>query len=674
MFNTPILFLIFNRPVETQQVFNEIKEMKPKQLFVASDGARKNNYNDIVNNKLCKDILQQIDWECEVKTLFRDENLGCGKAVSQAISWFFTEVEQGIILEDDCIPNQSFFKFCEELLNIHKHNEKVFHIGGLNFQNGIKRNNESYYYSGVAHIWGWATWRRAWNLYDFELKDYPNFKLKNKIDNYFKTDLLKQYWFNKFDTVHQKKIDTWDYQWTFTIFNNDGITIVPNQNLVTNIGFGVNATHTTDIGKYSNLATNELNFPLIHPSKLNINTQADAYFFYEFDKFQIQQKKQNSIVYNTKLKISNFIERFFINNYFNKKNKQKNNTLLVKADSIGDYLIARNVFNYFVSIPENQNQNFYLLVNSKLKKFINETDNQLYKEIIFFETSELNRLTSLMKFYFKLKKYNFNTVINTVYSRNYQIDLIVGKIGATNKIAHLGDCTNQTIQQKENTDKLYTQLIDISAKEKTASNKHEFYKNIYFFENILNKKIDIQYPSYEGINSVLRDENKIVIFPGAQSNLRTWSAEKYAQLIDKLSLINSNFQFYICTASFEKHYFEDIKKHTLINLVHKIDLNIDELIVFLNDANCIIGSDSGPAHIVASIKKTYVCLSNANHINRFIPYPKNMELPIYVVYPNCLQTLLVNDEKAVDFFNKESQVDIKTISVNEVYNKVIELL
>ncbi len=674
MFNTPILFLIFNRPVETQIVFNRIKEIKPKQLFVACDGARKNNYNDLINCKLSKDIIKQIDWDCEVKTLYREVNLGCGKAVSEAISWFFSEVEQGIILEDDCVPNNSFFTFCEELLNKHKQNEKVFHIGGLNFQNGQHRGEGSYYYSAIAHIWGWATWRRAWQKYDFDLKDYEQFVNQDKLNNYFKDDLLKKYWLRKFDLIHSKKIDTWDYQWTYSILNNDGVAIIPNESLVTNIGFGENATHTTEVGKYSNLKTTELLFPLKHPQTIEIDYKADTYFFYEYDKFHIQLQNETSLFYNFKFFISSNVERLLIWYYFRRPNKITNNVLLVKADSIGDYLLARNVFNYYIQHPSNTNKKFYLLVNSKLKNFINKADKKLYKDIIYFENRQLNRFVYLMKFYFKLKKYNFHTIINTVYSRTYQIDNIILNLGSANKIGHFGDCTNQLESEKLVTDKLFTKLIDISEKEKNAIYKHEFYKNIYFFEGILNEKIDLIRPTFEIVNKKISDKNKVIIFPGSQSNLRTWSTLQYAQLIDKLFLYNSTIQITICTALHETHLFTEIESYTIYKIIHKIDMNIDEILEFISDSACIIGSDSGPAHIVASIRKNYVCLSNANHINRFIPYPPEMEIPIHVIYPDNLDKLLKENSEAVSFFNKSSQIDIKTISVEKVYTKVIEIL
>ena len=179
---TPILFLIFNRLDTTRRVFEEIRKQKPRQLFVASDGPRvnKDGEREIVE-KTRKLVLDNIDWECEVKTLFRGENLGCKIAVSSAIDWFFENIEEGIILEDDCLPAQSFFGYCEELLEKFREDGRISVISGDNFQFGWRNTSDSYYFSKNCHIWGWATWRRAWERYDVEMKTYPNFKKKEKI-------------------------------------------------------------------------------------------------------------------------------------------------------------------------------------------------------------------------------------------------------------------------------------------------------------------------------------------------------------------------------------------------------------------------------------------------------------------------------------------------------------
>lgn len=277
MFNTPILFIIFNRPEITQKVFQEIKKQQPKFLFIAADGPRNNVDTDL---KKCKEtrgiVLEAIDWDCEVKTLFRSENLGCGVAVSEAITWFFENIEQGIILEDDCLPNPSFFGFCEELLHKYKNEEQIYGISGDNFQNGIQRGNASYFFSNYVFVWGWATWRRAWENYDFDMEDLEQFKKDNSIYKIDKRKIFQDYWLNIFENVAKKKIDTWDYQWMFTIWKSKGKVIVPNINLISNIGFGKEATHTTGNSPFANLEVGKIGV-IKHPKKIIINRKADDY-------------------------------------------------------------------------------------------------------------------------------------------------------------------------------------------------------------------------------------------------------------------------------------------------------------------------------------------------------------------------------------------------------------
>jgi hypothetical protein len=277
MYKTPILFLIFNRPEITQKVFEEIKRQKPKYLFVAADGPRSYIKGDIEKCEATRNlVLNGIDWECKVETLFRSENLGCGIAVSSAITWFFENVEQGVILEDDCLPHYSFFSYCETLLEKYKENDNVFVISGDNFQEGIQRGHSSYYFSNYCHIWGWASWRRAWKFYDFNLNQFDYFKesqLINKIDS---RKSFKNYWFSIFDKVISKEIDTWDYQLIFTIWINRGVSIVPNVNLVSNIGFGVDATHTIGESQFANIETQDIGV-ILHPKIIKVHEQADIY-------------------------------------------------------------------------------------------------------------------------------------------------------------------------------------------------------------------------------------------------------------------------------------------------------------------------------------------------------------------------------------------------------------
>ena len=274
-FTAPVLFLIFNRPDTTQKVFDVIKKAKPKQLFVAADGPRENKEGEKEKCEQARKIIEQVDWDCEVKTLFRDKNLGCKIAVSSAIDWFFENVEEGIILEDDCLPSQSFFWFCQELLEYYRNDTRVMHISGDNFQFGRKRGEGSYYFSKYAHVWGWATWRRAWKQYDVHMKNFEKFKKDNKIINIFKTKQQQKYWMRIFKLVYDSKIDTWDYQWAYVCLANIGLCVMPNVNLVSNIGFGQESSHTKSKNTiFSKMKTEEIT-EIIHPEFVLADQEAD---------------------------------------------------------------------------------------------------------------------------------------------------------------------------------------------------------------------------------------------------------------------------------------------------------------------------------------------------------------------------------------------------------------
>lgn len=277
--NTPILFLVFNRPDTTAIVFEEIRKAKPSRLYVASDGSRSNRDGEQELVECVRKIATAIDWSCDVKTLFRETNLGCKYAVSSAISWFFEQEEEGIILEDDCLPNSDFFIYCQNLLDYYRNNKEIFLITGNNFQNGRWRGEESYYFSTYPHIWGWASWRRAWDCYDVEMKYWPKWKDSAKWINRFNDKIERRYWENIFESTYKGKIDTWDYQWTAAIWKNNGLTITPNINLVSNIGYGENATHTFNLNScLSKIPTGKLQ-TINHPKKIIKDSIADSYIF-----------------------------------------------------------------------------------------------------------------------------------------------------------------------------------------------------------------------------------------------------------------------------------------------------------------------------------------------------------------------------------------------------------
>jgi len=272
---TPVLFMVFNRLEPTKKVFEEIKKARPRKLFIASDGPR-NSEEKVKVDLVRKFILDSVDWECDVKTLFRKKNLGCKNACVGAIDWFFENVEMGIILEDDCLPDLSFFRYCEEMLAKYKDNNRVMHIAGSN-PLGSYDSEYSYLFSTGMFIWGWATWERAWNKYDVDIKEYGKLT-KNEIKEYWPNLIQRASEIRRIDDLINKKIDTWDAQWIVCLRLNKGLCITPRDNLIENIGFTSGATHTHENSwdiKYLAQKRKEMEFPLIHPKKVEQNNSFD---------------------------------------------------------------------------------------------------------------------------------------------------------------------------------------------------------------------------------------------------------------------------------------------------------------------------------------------------------------------------------------------------------------
>lgn len=278
--NTPVLFLIFCRPETTRRVFAAIREAKPRRLYIAADGARKHRPGEAERCETARKIATAVDWDCEVHTLFRNENMGLGKGLSSAITWFFEHESEGIILEDDCLPSPSFFTFCEAMLERYRNDTRVMEIGGNNFEKpGVRENEYSYYFSDLAYIWGWATWRRAWNLNDFLMKHYPEVKQKGYLNGHFSSLYERHYYQYVFERMYKndEKIcrqNVWSYQWQFACKIHSGLVIVPNSNLVVNLGIGVEATNTTNPkGVGNNLKLEVMEFPLRHPEFVMMDKQ-----------------------------------------------------------------------------------------------------------------------------------------------------------------------------------------------------------------------------------------------------------------------------------------------------------------------------------------------------------------------------------------------------------------
>ncbi len=245
----PILFLVFARPDTTIRVFATIRSARPERLFIAADGPRKNRLGEADRCAQVRRIATQVDWPCDVKTLFRDDNLGCGIAVSQAIRWFFAHVDEGIILEDDCLPDASFFPYCAELLAHYRHDTRVMHIAGYNaLDRGF--GDGDYYFSPIMHCWGWATWKRVADQYDYRIQDFPRFRADNLIRSVFRKRIHQEHWIHTLDLYHRGRINNWDQQWAYLVFSRHGLCANPAVNLVQNIGFGVDATFAANPWSY----------------------------------------------------------------------------------------------------------------------------------------------------------------------------------------------------------------------------------------------------------------------------------------------------------------------------------------------------------------------------------------------------------------------------------------
>ena len=276
---TAVLFLVFNRPDTTAQVFEAIRKAKPPRLYVAADGPRADRSGEAEKVAMVREIATAVDWACEVKTLFREENLGCKYAVSGGITWFFEHEEQGIILEDDCLPQPDFFTFCETLLDHYADDDRVWMITGDNFLNGILRGEASYYFSRYNHIWGWASWRRAWQKADMDIQFWPAWKVSEAWQLFWSDSVERLHWEGVFDRMHRREIDTWDYPWTASVWYHDGLTATPNVNLVSNIGFGPDATHTVSAGSPLAKKATDVIGSIEHPMEIVQETAADRYVF-----------------------------------------------------------------------------------------------------------------------------------------------------------------------------------------------------------------------------------------------------------------------------------------------------------------------------------------------------------------------------------------------------------
>lgn len=274
---SPVLLIVFNRIDKVKKVLPAIRKYAPTKLYVSADGPRKSKKNEIISTNIVRDFIKnEIDWECELITNFSNKNLGCKYGPLSAINWFFENEKYGIILEDDILPNQSFFNFCDFFLEKFQEDKRIYSITGYNINEKIIPRNKDYFFTGYSFTWGWATWKDRWEKYNeaidnFKIDDFTPFE-KNSHD-WDQSSLIGLQ-----KIVHNSiidKLDAWDFPWVYTQIINNGLSVVPSKNLIKNIGFDAESTHTQKLPYYNKNIQSEINFPL------DINTEVVRFEKYD---------------------------------------------------------------------------------------------------------------------------------------------------------------------------------------------------------------------------------------------------------------------------------------------------------------------------------------------------------------------------------------------------------
>jgi hypothetical protein len=275
---TPVVFLVFNRPGHTRQVFEAIRRARPPRFYVVGDGPRPDRPDEAGRvDEVRKIISNGVDWPCEVRTNYAETNLGCGRRISSGLNWVFAQELEAIVLEDDCLPDPTFFRFCAELLTRYRENVRVGMISGCNFQNSPPANGASYYYSAYNHGWGWAAWRRSWQLFDWHMARWTALRPSPWLNEFLGSRLAAIYWRERFDMTQSGYIDTWDYRWTSALWAHDALAVLPSKNLVTNIGFDSAATHFSGRDQRLSIASHPMSFPLSYPDLIVRDAAADHF-------------------------------------------------------------------------------------------------------------------------------------------------------------------------------------------------------------------------------------------------------------------------------------------------------------------------------------------------------------------------------------------------------------
>jgi hypothetical protein len=273
-----VALFIFNRPDCTRRVLDVVRQARPHELFVIADGPRAMVMSDRAKCAEAREVIERgIDWPCDLKRAFANENLGCARRVASGLDWVFSQVDKVILLEDDCVPDPTFFRFCDELLERYRDEPRIAQIAGCSFQSARPPAGPSYYFSRYPHCWGWATWRRAWRHYDPTMQNWGTERGRDWLERQLEKPAERRLWAGAFDAVENGRADSWAYRWTMTVWKRDWLSILPYQNLVSNIGFGREATHTRRPNPAAARPLTAMPFPLVHPDTIARDALADDY-------------------------------------------------------------------------------------------------------------------------------------------------------------------------------------------------------------------------------------------------------------------------------------------------------------------------------------------------------------------------------------------------------------
>ncbi len=273
-----VVLLVFNRPALTARVFARLRAARPRRLLVVCDGPRAGRQDDVEAVAEVRRIVTQVDWPCDLLTDFAEQNLGCRRRVSSGLDWAFSQTDEAIVLEDDCLPDPSFFPFCDELLARYRDDERVMMITGLNPVAPWKADRQSYHFSYCGAIWGWASWARAWRYYDVEMRAWDDAEARDRVRDVFADPMLYEPRIATYERVRRGEVDTWDMQWSFARIIQSGLSVVPAVNLIQNIGVGGGATHTRSAHPMADLPTTAITWPLRHPRYVAVDREYDRTF------------------------------------------------------------------------------------------------------------------------------------------------------------------------------------------------------------------------------------------------------------------------------------------------------------------------------------------------------------------------------------------------------------